>query len=97
MQQSGVPRAGEVDGDAVEHPAWPRGQDGDAVGQEHRFRYGVGNQHGGRHLLLPDAEELDVEALAGHFVECTERLIEKQDPGTQDQGTGNGHPLSHPP
>ena len=33
----------------------------------------------------------------GHFVEGSEGLIEQQDPGTQDQGTGNGHPLSHPP
>src|SRR5262245_669144 len=49
-----VARAPEARRQALDHGGRPRGQHGDAVGEEHRFIDVVRDQHRGKALLLPE-------------------------------------------
>ena len=46
--------------------------------------------------LSPNAQELDVEALPGHLVQCAKGLVEQEDFGLDDQRAGDGNALAHP-
>ena len=50
----------------------------------------------GRPGLRPDSEQLHVEALARHLVECAERLVHEQELRRERQRPRNRDPLLHP-
>ena len=50
----------------------------------------------GRARLRPDAEQLQVEALARHLVERAERLVHQQQRGREREGARDRHALLHP-
>ena len=55
----------------------------------------MGDEQGRRGALGPDSEELEVEALTRHLVECAERLVEQQDLRLHDERAGDGDALAH--
>src|SRR6266513_5950527 len=59
---------------------------GDAVRHEHDRRAG----------LLPDAQQLEVQALAGHLVERTEWLVHQEDRGLERERASDRDALLHP-
>ena len=65
------------------------------VREEDRFGDGMRHEDHGRPGLLPDAQHLSVEALAGHLVERAERLVHEQERGFQSQRAGDRHTLLH--
>ena len=73
-----VARAGEAERQLVEDAPGLRLHDDDAVGQRHRLLHVVGDEHDGRARLLPQAEQMLVQARAGEGVERRERLVEEQ-------------------
>ena len=55
----------------------------------------VGHEHDRRRGLGPDAQQLEVEALAGQRVERAERLVEQEHGRPQRERAGDGHALAH--
>jgi hypothetical protein len=72
-------RTGEVDLDHGRDAPGTRRHDGHAIGQEDGLADRVGDKQRGCCSLGPDAQQLDIEALAGHLVEGAERLVEQED------------------
>ena len=68
----------QVDVDRRGDPARPRGHHDDARREEHRLGDRVRHEDDRRARLLPDAQELHVDPLAGHLVEGAERLVHEQ-------------------
>ena len=71
--------ARQLHGQVRDHAAGPWREHHDAVGHEDRLGDAVGDQHDGRGGTLPEAQELQVEPLAGQRIERTERLVQEQD------------------
>ena len=86
---------GQIDGHAGLHPSRPCRQHHDLVGHEDGLADGVGDQDGRRSGLPPDVQELDVHPLAGDLIQGTERLVEQEDAGVQDERPGDGDALLH--
>ena len=52
--------------------------------------------HDGRRGPVPQAEQLEVEPLAGQRIERAERLVEQQDRGLERERPGEGDALARP-
>ena len=78
LARLGRPRLRQVDLDDLRDPAGPRRHHDDARREEHRLGDRVRDEDDRRAGLLPDAEQLHVQALAGHLVERAERLVHQQ-------------------
>lgn len=68
--------------------------DDDAIGQCHGFRDIMGDQHGGKCLLQPDALEQLLHFDAGERIERAERFVQCQNIGMGDKRPGEGHALA---
>jgi hypothetical protein len=71
------------------------GQHHDLVGEQEDLVDGVGHQHHGLRLLLPDTHQLLLHVAAVLVVEGGERLVHQQQVGTHRQRPGNRHALVH--
>src|SRR5699024_9568541 len=84
-----------VDGELLDDPAWPVGQQHDPVAQAHGLTHVSGVEEDRQPFLPPDPFQLVVEDVAGHGIECAEWFVHEQDVGVLAQGSGQGHTLSH--
>ena len=87
-------RPGQVDRDLRRDPARSRRHDDDAVGDEHRLGDAVGDHDDRGRGAVPEPQELEVEAFAGHRIERAERLVEEQDLGGKRQRPGERDALA---
>ncbi len=55
----------------------------------------MGHEHHGGAGVPPDAEQLALEVLPRHLVECAERLVHQEQLGAAGQGAGDGDALLH--
>lgn len=88
-----IARAGDGIGeafgdDAVLHQA-------NLVAEQHRFLDIVGHEHDGRAEALPQSDELALQAPPRHRVQRGERLVEQQQLGFGDEGTGKARAARH--
>ena len=88
-------RLGQVDVDPVGHARRSGGKHDDPGAEKHRLRDAVGDEQDGLAALLPDAQQLQVHALAGQRVERPERLVHQDQAGIVDQRPGDGGALLH--
>jgi hypothetical protein len=72
-----------------------RAHDRDLVGEEDRLGDSVRHEQCGGGLVRPDAQQLEVEPLAGHVVERAERLVEQQHRWLHHERAGDRDPLAH--
>ncbi len=68
-------RARQVDRDSLVDGARPALEHDDAVAHQHRLLDRVGDEHHGGRPLLPDAQQLELQDLAGLRVDGGERLV----------------------
>ena len=87
-------RADSTSRDRADAPR-PRGQQHDAVGQEHGLGDRVRDQHDRRVGGAGDALELHVHLVARHRVERPERLVHQQDLGVVAQRARDRDALAH--
>ena len=90
------PRPREVDRDVGDDPAGARRQDDDTVGDQDRLGDAVGDHDDRRRGPIPQAEQLEVEPLAGQCIERAERLVEEQDRGLERQRPRERDALARP-
>src|SRR3984885_11248297 len=64
-----------------------------AIGQRHRFGNIMRDQDRGEGLIVPDPLQQPLHGDTGQRIECTERLVERQNAGTADQRTRQRHAL----
>ena len=88
-------RIGKRDGDVGEDAAGARAHHENSLAEEHGFGDIVRDEETGPVVLLPQAQQLLVEPLAGDFVERAKRLVEEQDLRAGHQCAGNGDPHAH--
>src|SRR6266704_1362034 len=84
------------DVDDLLDPARPGRQHRDPLAEVHRLLDAVGDEHDGLAGLLPDAQQLVLEAVAGLRVQRGERLVHQQHVRVEGEAAGDGHPLLHP-
>src|SRR5215470_709367 len=90
-------RARQIDrNDAIDR-AGPRAHDHDPRREEHGLGDAMGDEQRGGAGFAPDLEQLQVEPLARHLVECAERLVHQQNGRVEREGPRDRHPLLHPP
>ena len=89
-------RPGQVDRDVGDDDSRSGRQDDDPVGEEDGLGDAVGDEDDRRPDPLPEAEQLDVEALAGERVEGAERLVEEEHGRLERERPGDRDPLAHP-
>ena len=75
LLQSTRPR--QRDGDFGSEPAWPWSHHKHPIREKHGFLNVMGDEHDGGAELRLDAQELQVQALAGELVERAEGLVQK--------------------
>ena len=88
-------RLRQVDGDHPGDPAGPRRHHDDPRREKDRLGDRVRDEDDRRAAGLPDAEQLCVQALAGHLVERAERLVHKEQSGREGQRAGDCDTLLH--
>ena len=84
---------GEAERLLVEDAARLRLHDDGAVGKRHGLLDVVGDEEHGRAVLLPQAEQMLVQARPGEGVERRERLVEEQHLRLGHEGAGDGDAL----
>src|SRR5919112_2191391 len=77
----------------VEDPARLRLHDDGPVGERHGLLHVVRDEHDGRARLLPQPEQMLVQARAGEGVERREGLVEEQYLGIRHEGARDGDAL----
>ncbi len=88
-------RARDADVEDLADPAGPGTHHDDAVGEQHRFLDGVGDEDRGRAERGVDVLQLDRQFLAGEGVEGGERLVHQQDARLRQQRPAQGDALLH--
>src|SRR5207237_10245589 len=86
----------QIDPDELDDPARPRGHHRDVAREEDRLGDAVRDEDDRRAGLLPDPQQLEVQALAGHLVEGAERLVHEQDRRLARERARDRDPLLHP-
>ena len=93
---STVRGAGRSIGDDPGDPARTRAHHDDAGREEDRLGDRVRDEHDRRRELLPDREQLEVQALARHLVERAERLVHQQQRRLEGERARDRDALLHP-
>ena len=89
-------RLWEVDVDDADDPAGPRRHHDDAGREEDGLGDRVRDEDDRAAALLPDPQQLEVQALARHLVQRAERLVHQQQRRAEGERTRDRDPLLHP-
>ena len=76
-------------------PSWSLAEDDHSGGKNKRFLHVVGDQKTGVAPLLPQIDQLALHGQTGEGVELAQGLVQDQQAGIIDKGSGLRHPLRH--
>ncbi len=76
---------------------WPIGQHDDAIGEQDGFIDFVGHHDRRYMVFFADLHQLFLQVATGKGIQRPKRFIQQQQLGLDGKGTGDRHPLLHPP